>query len=119
MARLNLVEVNGFEPSTSAVRRQRSTGLSYTPRDAAMLTKAPDGPEVSAQAPASSAGGADDHVDPVAFAHGAEPVEGRAGPGAAAFRDVAVRGSGAACGLRAADHGCAGAAWCGRSRRGA
>jgi hypothetical protein len=26
------VEVNGFEPSTSAVRRQRSTGLSYTPR---------------------------------------------------------------------------------------
>jgi hypothetical protein len=26
------VEVNGFEPSTSAVRRQRSTGLSYTPQ---------------------------------------------------------------------------------------
>jgi hypothetical protein len=26
-----LVEVRGFEPLTSAVRRQRSTGLSYTP----------------------------------------------------------------------------------------
>jgi hypothetical protein len=26
------VEVRGFEPLTSAVRRQRSTGLSYTPR---------------------------------------------------------------------------------------
>jgi hypothetical protein len=25
------VEVSGFEPPTSAVRRQRSTGLSYTP----------------------------------------------------------------------------------------
>ena len=27
----SLVEVRGFEPLTSAVRRQRSTGLSYTP----------------------------------------------------------------------------------------
>jgi hypothetical protein len=26
-----IVEVRGFEPLTSAVRRQRSTGLSYTP----------------------------------------------------------------------------------------
>ena len=30
--RFDLVEVRGFEPLTSAVRRQRSTGLSYTPR---------------------------------------------------------------------------------------
>jgi hypothetical protein len=28
----NPVEVRGFEPLASAVRRQRSTGLSYTPR---------------------------------------------------------------------------------------
>ena len=28
----DLVEVSGIEPPTSAVRRQRSTGLSYTPR---------------------------------------------------------------------------------------
>lgn len=28
----SMVEVSGFEPPTSAVRRQRSTGLSYTPR---------------------------------------------------------------------------------------
>ena len=27
----SIVEVRGFEPLTSAVRRQRSTGLSYTP----------------------------------------------------------------------------------------
>ena len=34
------VEVRGFEPLTSAVRRQRSTGLSYTPRWSS-VTEAP------------------------------------------------------------------------------
>lgn len=48
------VEVNGFEPSTSAVRRQRSTGLSYTPRGASVAK----GSATAGQARRRPAGGA-------------------------------------------------------------
>lgn len=37
--RILLVEVRGFEPLTPAVRRQCSTGLSYTPRDPAKRSR--------------------------------------------------------------------------------
>jgi hypothetical protein len=33
------VEVRGFEPLASAVRRQRSTGLSYTPGTSRSVTE--------------------------------------------------------------------------------
>ncbi len=43
------VEVRGFEPLTSAVRRQRSTGLSYTPSTAGQGNKALRGGRDSAR----------------------------------------------------------------------
>ena len=37
-----MVGVTGFEPATSASRRQRSTKLSYTPRQASLVAPADD-----------------------------------------------------------------------------
>ena len=38
------MEVRGFEPLASAVRRQRSTGLSYTPGTSGSVAEGPDEP---------------------------------------------------------------------------
>ena len=43
-AGVKYVEVRGFEPLASAVRRQRSTGLSYTPGTSGSVAEGPDEP---------------------------------------------------------------------------
>ena len=78
------MEVRGFEPLTSAVRGQRSTGLSYTPRSG----QPSKGPRRTGLRAGHVAGRPDDHVDPVALTDRAEPVERRTRPAAHAVDDV-------------------------------